>query len=143
MNGFSATCASNRSLQTVLNPSSKENYARSTSTSLKYLIISCVNLTLSIQNFVCYYLQLVKPYAMFYRVSHKHFLVLIFKFCLLIFLLLMFVTGVKCDQEKDTKYIHQLATNESFNLLASVPIFRVTKFHPCALKYLKIFLEYK
>ena len=143
MNVFSATCASNRSLQTVINPSSKENYARSRSTSLKYLIISCVNLTLSIQNFVCYYLQLVKPYAMFYRVLHQHFLMLRFKFCLLIIFLLLCFTGVQCDQEKNTKYVHQLATNESFNLLASVSISRVTKFRPSVLKYLKISLECK
>jgi hypothetical protein len=133
MNVFCATCASNRSLQTVLNPSSKEHYARSRSTSLKYLIISCVNLTLSIQSFVCYYLQLGKPYAMFYRVSHKHLLVLRFKSCLLIFLSFMYFTGVQCDQKKNTQYIHRFATNESFNLLDSVSISRVTKFRPCVL----------
>ena len=93
----------------------------------------CEFITLSIQNFVCYYLQLVKPYAMmFYRVSHKHFLMLRLKLCLLIFLSLMYFTvGVQCDQGKNTKTINRLATNESLDLLTSVSIARVTIFASC------------
>ena len=125
MNVFPAACANNRSSKTVHNLAAKENCARRRRTSLKYLIISCVNLTLSMQNFMCYYLQLVKPYAMFYRVSHKHCLMVKSQCCLLIICSFMYFTGVQCYHEKDMKYVHQHATNHSNNLFKS--LFRVTK----------------
>ena len=108
------TCGENMSLQNVLKSVAKRYYARvkkeRRALSLKNVIISCVDLTLSSpQKFSHYYLQylvLGPSYVMttFFLIlgisSNHNFRSFVNKVCLLLILLLLcFMKSAKCDQD--------------------------------------------
>ena len=142
------TCGENMSLQNVLKSFAKRYYARvkkeRRALSLKNVIISCVDLTLSCpQKFSHYYLQylvlrpsnvMTKFFPMFGSFLHPNFRTFMNKVGLLTILSLLCLTGSAiCDQDNVQKYSssRRMENLSNYPLNSSITINVIVKFIQC------------